>query len=235
MRPHRDIGIWFTVALPDHTAEALLACLRQRTPSPQALQGMARYGLQVEGRLGWSIPELRALAREAGRDHARALVLWDSGIPDAQILAALTAEPGRFTQAQMDHWVAGVGSWDVCDQACSNAFAFSPRAWAQPQRWAARKPEFVRRAAFSLVAALTVHDKAAGDERFLALLQLIESAADDDRNFVRKAVNWALRQIGKRNPALREAAMLTARRLRERPSRAARWIAADALRELERR
>ena len=217
------------------TAEAVLARLREHTATPDNLAGMARFGIVTEGRLGWSIPALRALAREIGRDHARALALWDSGIPEARILASMTAEPARFTQAQMDAWVKTLNSWDVCDQACSNAFARAPLAWQQPPRWARRRAEFERRAAFALIAALSVHDKQAPDAAFLALLPLIEAAADDERNFVRKAVNWALRQIGKRNHTLRLAAMELAERLRERDSKAARWIAADALRELRAR
>jgi 3-methyladenine DNA glycosylase AlkD len=199
---------------------------------PEVLAGMARFGMNTEQRLGLSIPMLRRLGREIGPDHGLALALVDTGIPDAQILAACIAEPARFTVTQMNHWVTRLDAWDSCDQACSNAFARTPLAWARVPAWAARTGEFERRAAFALIAALAVHDKTAEDARLIAFLPLIEAAADDERNFVKKAVNWALRQIGKRNPALREEAIACAERLRTRDSRAARWIAADALREL---
>jgi len=199
---------------------------------PEQLDGMARFGMTRAHRLGISVPVLRRMAKDIGRDHALAQALWDTAIPDAQILAAYVAESARFTATQMDQWTRGMTAWDTCDQACSNAFAHSPLAWGRVPVWAAREPEYQRRAAFALMAALAVHDKAAADAPFLALLPLIEAAADDDRNFVKKAVNWALRQIGKRNAVLLPAAIDCAERLRERPSRAARWIAADALREL---
>ncbi len=213
----------------------VLAELRSHPATAQNLAGMARFGMDTAQRLGWSIPALRQLARRIGRDHERALALWDSGIPDAQILAAFTARPEAFTSRQMDAWVKDMRSWDVCDQACNNAFAASPLAWKKVAQWAVRREEFVRRSAFSLLASLAVHDKQAGDEQFLQALALVEAAADDDRNFVKKAVNWALRQIGKRNARLLPPALALAGRLREGESRAARWIGADAWRELSAR
>ena len=213
------------------TLDDALARLRALA-RPEALAGMARFGMATEGRLGLAIPVLRALGKKMGRDHALALQLAASSVPDAQILAAYVAEPARFTVAQMNTWVKGLRAWDTCDQACSNAFVRSPLAWGRVPAWAAREPEFERRAGFALAAALAVHDKTAEDARFVALLPLIEAAADDGRNFVKKAVNWALRQIGKRNACLRVEAMACAERLRERHSPAARWIGADALREL---
>jgi 3-methyladenine DNA glycosylase AlkD len=213
------------------TLDEALARL-QAQARPEALAGMARFGMNPQQRLGLSVPTLRRLGREIGRDHGLALALVDTGIPDAQILAAYVAEPAQFTVSQMNRWVERLDAWDSCDQACSNAFARSPLAWARVPAWAGRAGEFERRAAFALIAALAVHDKTAEDARLIALLPLIEAAADDERNFVKKAVNWALRQIGKRNPALREKAIACAERLRSRDSRAARWIAADALREL---
>jgi 3-methyladenine DNA glycosylase AlkD len=214
------------------SADAVVAMLR-RQARPAELAGMARFGMAVEGRLGLAIPTLRTLARQIGRDHALALQLWDTGIPDAQILAALVAEPACFTSAQMDGWTRTMRSWDVCDQACNNAFGASPLAWKKVGQWAGRRDEFVRRSAFSLLATLAVHDRQAPDQRFVEALALVEAAADDERNFVRKAVNWALRGIGKRNAALNAAAIDCARGLRQRDTRPARWIAADALRELE--
>jgi len=199
---------------------------------PEALEGMARFGLNGDGRLGLSLPMLRQLGRQIGREHALAMALAASGIPDAQILASLVAEPALFTVDQMNTWVASLGAWDTCDQACVNAFVRSPLAWGRVPAWAARPAEFERRAGFALLAALAVHDKTADDERFIRVLPLIEQQAQDERNFVKKAVNWALRQIGKRNTTLRPMAIASAERIAAQPSRSARWIAADALREL---
>ncbi len=201
---------------------------------PAELAGMARFGMNVDQpRLGVSVPTLRHLGKKIGRDHTLALALWDSGIADAQILAGLLADPAQFSSREMDHWAKTMQSWDTCDQACNNAFATSPLAWRKVAAWAARRDEFVRRAAFALLASLAVHDKAARDETFISTLPLIEAAATDERNFVKKAVNWALRNIGKRNPALNARAIACAQRLRAIDSRAARWVAADALRELQ--
>jgi len=200
---------------------------------PDQLDGMARFGIVGDGRLGVSIPATRALARTLGRDHALAQALWDTGIPDARTLAGMVAEPAQLTSRQMDAWAKGFESWDVCDQTCLNAFAKSPLAWKKVQAWAPRKDAFVRRAAFALLACLAVNDKQADDSTFIAALPLLEAAAGDDRNFVKKAVNWALRNIGKRNLALHAAAIATAKRIQLQGSKPARWIAADALRELQ--
>lgn len=223
-------------ALPlSQRLSAAMAAL-QAQARPAELAGMARFGLNPARRLGVAVPVLRRLGRQLGPDHALALALWDSGVPDAQILATLVAEPQPLTAAQMDAWTRGMASWDVCDQACNNTFVRRPDlAWERIAVWAADPAEFVRRAAFALLATLAVHDKAAPDEAFLAALPLVEAAADDERNYVCKAVNWALRQIGKRNHRLLEAAWACAEDLRRRDSRSARWIAADALRELRAR
>lgn len=216
--------------MPERLAEALQRIRAQARP--EALGALARFAIGGEGRLGLSVPQMRAVARQLGRDHALALALWDTAIPDAQIVAGLIAEPAKLTLAQMDHWTRGMPAWDVCDQACTNAFRKSPLAWARIPVWAARREEFVRRAGYALLAVMAVHDKQRPDTDFLALLPLIEAAADDERNFVKKAVNWALRQIGKRSDVLLPAAIACAERLRERPEKSARWIGADALREL---
>lgn len=199
---------------------------------PAELSGMARFGIVGDMRLGLSMPTMRGIARTLGYDHALALALWDTGIPDARIVAGMVAEPAKLTSRQMDAWARSFTSWDVCDQVCGSAILASPLAWTKVPVWARRKEEFVRRAAFALLATLAVHDKAASDARFVAALPLIEAAAGDERNFVKKAVNWALRNIGKRNPALNAAAIEAARRIQQQGSRSARWIAADALREL---
>ena len=195
---------------------------------------MARFGIVGKNRLGLSVPAMRAIARTLGRDHTLALALWETGIPDARIVASMVADPKLLTSRQMDSWVKGFASWDVCDQTCLNAFSKSPLAWRKVAVWAQRKDEFVRRAAFALLATLAVHDKQAPDQDFITALALVEDSSGDDRNFVKKAVNWALRNIGKRNPALRSAAIESALRIQQQGGRSGRWIAADALRELRR-
>jgi len=208
-----------------------MALLRAQA-RPEQLAGMQRFAMHGEQRLGVAVPQLRALGKALGTDHELALQLWDTGIPDAQILASLLVDPQQLSLAQMDGWTQGMQSWDVCDQACLNAFRRSPLAWACISRWAAAEPEYVRRCAFSLLAVLAVHDKRRADTDFSAQLGLIEAAAGDARNFVKKSVNWALRQIGKRSPVLRGEAMAAALRIQAQASPSARWIAADALREL---
>ena len=201
--------------------------------NPANVLGMARYGINPKNTLGVSIPRLRSMAKRIGTDHALALELWASGIHEARILAALVDDPAEVTEAQLERWVRDFDSWDVCDGVCSNLFDRTPFAHAKAVQWSARKEEFVKRAGFVLMAALAVHDKKSPDSRFRKYLPLIEREAADERNFVKKAVNWALRQIGKRNPRLRRAAIAEAKRIAKIESRAARWIAADALRELE--
>lgn len=204
----------------------------QRRANPANIAGMARFGINPATALGISIPNLRALAKQVGHDHELAGALWDSGIHEARILACYVADPARVTARQMENWVRDFDSWDVCDQCCGNLFDRTRFAWRKAAIWSGRKEEFVRRAGFVLMASLAVHDKAAPDSAFVAFLPLIERAASDDRNFVRKAVNWALRQIGKRNRRLQRQAIQTARNLRRQNTPSARWIAADALREL---
>ncbi len=214
-------------------ARELLATLRAQA-NPANVAGMARYGINTEGTLGIPIPVLRGLGREAGRDHALAMELWDSGIHEARILASLVADPARLTRREADRWVRGFDSWDVCDQVCANLFRYTPFAMEKAAAWARGKREFTRRAGFSLMAGLTVKAKDAPDSQFEAFLPLIAEAATDERNVVKKAVNWALRQIGKRNARLRTKAIAAAEEIARIDSRAARWIASDALRELRR-
>jgi 3-methyladenine DNA glycosylase AlkD len=196
------------------------------------LAGMARYGITTDRALGISIYTLRPIAKRIGKDHALALELWDTGIHEARLLAVFVDDPALVSGDQMELWAAGFDSWDVCDQACTSLFDASPLAWEKAVEWAGREEEFVKRGGFAIMAGLAVHDKAAVDERFVALLAVVERQADDDRNFVKKAANWALRNIGKRNAALHEAALATAQSIAARGTRSARWIAADALREL---
>ena len=199
---------------------------------PANLAGMARYGINPTNRYGVSIPSLRGLARRIGNDHKLAIKLWATGIKDAQVLAGMIDEPDRVTSAQMERWVRDFDSWDVCDQVCGNLFDRTKFAHAKALAWSRRREEFVERAGFTLMACLAVHDKKAADAAFEKFLPRIKDACEDERNYVKKAVNWALRQIGKRNRALNGKAIALARELRLRESRAARWIASDALREL---
>lgn len=214
-------------------ARAVLRELRGHA-DPRNVAGMARLGITPRGTLGVSIPMLRGLARRLGRDHRLAQELWRSGIHEARILASMIDEPERVTEAQMERWVGGFDSWDVCDQICGNLFRRTSFAWRKAVEWSGREEEFVRRAGFVMMATLAVADKEAPDARFARFLPLIMRRSTDDRNFVRKAVNWALRQIGKRSPGLRLDAIRTARRLLRSTEPSARWIARDALRELER-
>jgi len=193
---------------------------------------MARYGIATERAFGTGMPAVRALAKVAGKNHELAGALWDSGWHEARILAALVDIPSLVTREQMEAWALDFNSWDLCDQCCSNLFSKTPFAEDMMPAWAGRDEEFVKRAAFALMASLAVHSRTMTDENFIALLPLIELAAADERNFVKKAVNWALRQIGKRSLELHPEAIACAGRLVEMESRSARWIARDALREL---
>ena len=214
------------------TVERIVAELR-RLGTKRNVEGMARYGIRAEKVFGVSKPKLDALAKKIGKNHALGLELWSTGIQDAKILAGLISEPERVTGAQMELWVRDFDNWDSCDGTCCHLFVFADAAWEKAFAWTKRKDEFQKRGGFALAAYLAYRDKSAGDAKYVSFLQVIEREADDDRNFVRKAVNWALRNIGKRNVRLNRAAIATARRLQKKESRAARWIAADALRELE--
>jgi len=215
----------------EHLSDILAELESQANPANVA--GMARYGISLVNTLGVSVPVLRAMAKRIGNDHALARELWASGIHEGRSLAGLIDDPGSVTEAQMERWVKDFDSWDVCDGVCSNLFDRTPFAYEKAVAWSSRSGEFVKRAGFVLMAALAVHDKKAPDGRFREFLPLIEREAVDERNFVKKAVNWALRQIGKRNRALNRDAIAAAKRIRKIDSRSARWIAADALRELE--
>jgi 3-methyladenine DNA glycosylase AlkD len=200
---------------------------------PEQLAGMAKYGIATERRLGISVPDMRKLAKELGRNHKLALDLWRTGIAEARIVAGMVGDPAKLTEQQMEEWVKDIDSWDVCDQVCMNLFEKNRLVWKKIIDWSEREEEFVKRTAFSLIACLAWHDKKASDDRFIELLPIIVREASDDRNFVKKAVNWALRNIGKRNLNLNEAAINTAKEIKRLDSKAARWIAADAIRELE--
>jgi 3-methyladenine DNA glycosylase AlkD len=199
---------------------------------PRAVEGMARFGISSKNTYGVPIPSLRVMAKKIGRNHVLAQQLWSSGIHEARILAGMVDSPEVVTEEQMESWVKDFDSWDVCDQVCSNLFDKPKLAHRKAVEWSRRREEFVKRAGFVLMAALSVHDKKAKDEAFLKFLPIIKRESIDDRNFVKKAVNWALRQIGKRNIALNRAAVATAEEIQKMDSKSARWIASDALREL---
>lgn len=199
---------------------------------PDKVQGMARYGMIAERRLGVSVPDMRRIAKETGKNHDLALRLWEIGIPEARIVAAMVDRPEELTEQQMDEWVAGFNSWDVCDQVCMNLFRKSPLAWKKIIEWSEREEQYVKRAAYALIACLAWYDKEAGDQRFSGLFPVIKRGATDERNYVRKAVSWALRNIGKRNRKLNRAALEVAEDIGQMDTRAARWIASDVKKEL---
>lgn len=213
------------------SVEEVLEMLAAKANHDQ-LAGMAKYGMTVERRLGVKVPQMRKIAKEIGVDHKLALELWETGITEAMILASMVDVPDEVTEEQMEAWVQDFDSWDVCDQVCMNLFDKTPLAWKKIHDWSDREEEFVKRAAYALIACLAVHDKGASDEVFISLIPVIKAGATDNRNYVKKAVSWALRNIGKRNPELNTVALTTARELWGIDSKSARWIGSDAIRDL---
>ena len=230
---HRQ-GVWhgrLSTVTEGHTCSAVVERLRTLGDAKN-VEGMARFGVDVPDALGVSAPALRKLAREIGKDHRLAGQLWKTGIHDARLLATLVDDPAKVTPYQMERWAKDINSWALCDAACGCLFDKTPYAWDKAVEWTARDEEYVMRAGFVLMATLAVHDKKAPDERFEDFLPYLVEHATDERNFVKKAVNWALRQIGKRNRRLNKLAIRTGGQIRKLDSRAAQWIASDALREL---
>jgi 3-methyladenine DNA glycosylase AlkD len=213
------------------TLDQVLKTLESQS-NPAAVRGMARFGITAARVFGWSAPALKKLARGIGKDHDLAQRLWSTQILEARILAGLIDEKQKVSEQQMENWAMDFDSWAVCDGTCLNLFRYTPFAYEKCREWSNRREEFVKRAAFALMACLAVGDKAANDRVFLRFLPLIKKQAGDPRNYVRKAVNWALRQIGKRNQRLNRAAIGAARDIHGLDSPSARWIASDALREL---
>jgi 3-methyladenine DNA glycosylase AlkD len=224
-------------------AKAVLAELAP-LGSEEARAGMARYGISIENAFGVSVYELRRVAKGLGRDHELALALWETGNHEARLLASMVDDPAQVTEEQMDAWAAQFDSWDVCDQVTSNLFDKTAGAYEKVREWSGAEDEWIKRAAFATAAALAVQDKKAADEPFLEILELCRREAGDDRNFVKKAVNWAVRNIGKRDLRLHAAAIATAEAIlaeaegraaadrKDPAARSGRWIARDALREL---
>jgi len=214
------------------TLEEVLEKLRAKARQDQ-LEGMARYGMSVEKRLGVAVPEMRRIAKEVGSDHKLALALWQNGIDEARIVASMIDRPEEVTEAQMETWVKDFNSWDVCDQVCMNLFEKTPFVWKKIKDWSIREEEFVKRAAFALIACLAWHDKKASDEVFVQTFPILQAGSSDERSMVKKAVSWALRNIGKRNLALNKAVIDVAEGIGNTDSKSARWIANDILRELK--
>ena len=203
-----------------------------RLADPRNMAGMGRFGIVGKNLLGISTVQLRAIARQAGRDHALAEALWSSGVFEARILAALVAEPAKVTRRQANSWAKDFECWADCDGLCLHLFRKTPFAHELAVAWSRRREELIKRAGFTMMATLAVHDKAAADDVFRTYLIRVQDESNDDRHNVKKGINWALRQIGKRNRVLNRDAIRLAKRIRKQDSRAARWIAADALREL---
>jgi 3-methyladenine DNA glycosylase AlkD len=213
------------------TAEDILRTLKANA-SPENVAGMARYGIKPEKNYGVCTPVLTEIAERVQGNHELALELWTSGIRDARLVACFMDDPDQVTEEQMDDWVEDFNSWDVCDGCCLHLFSWSKNAHKKAREWSGREEEYVKRAGYVMMATLAVHDKAAPNGQFEAYFPLIVKGATDERNYVKKAVNWALRQIGKRNLALNKEAVVLAKRIQKMDSKSAKWIASDAFREL---
>jgi 3-methyladenine DNA glycosylase AlkD len=218
---------------PPGELQSALAWL-ERHATKRTREGMARYGIASDNALGVSVADIRALAKRLGRNHDLAFALWETGVYEARMLTSFVDDPARVTPAQMDRWCRDFDSWAICDTLCFHLFDKTPHAWKKIEKWCNRRAEFEKRAAFALLASVALHDKKAPDAPFLRSLRLIERGADDERNFVKKGVSWALRGIGRRNAALKAAAMKVAQRLAASSHPARRWIGKDALKDLAR-
>jgi 3-methyladenine DNA glycosylase AlkD len=197
-------------------------------------EGMARYGIVADRVFGVSVETIRSMAKDLGRDHSLALALWDTGWYEARMMTAFVDEPNRVTSSQMDAWARDFGNWAICDGLCFHLFDKTEHKWKKIQQWSNRKDEFVKRAAFALLAGVALHDKKEGDPPFMKSLQLIERAADDERNFVKKGVSWALRSIAHRNKTLHAASLDLANNLAASDDRTERWIGKDVLKDITR-
>ena len=215
----------------EEQVQSALAWLKRHSKK-STRDGMARFAIPSDHAYGVAMKDIKAFGKTLGRDHALALALWDTGVYEARMLASFVGDPEQLTPAQMDRWCREFDNWAFCDAMSFNLFDRSPHAWAKVTEWSTRRNEFEKRTAFALLWSLTMHDKRAGDAPFVKGLALIEREAGDERNFVKKAANMALRAIGKRNRALNAAAVATARRLAKSQDATARWVGKDALREL---
>ncbi len=214
------------------TTDEILAKLKAKAQLDQ-LEGMARFGIKTENRLGVQMPELRTLGKEIGKNHQLGVDLWRSGVAEARILAGIVMEPEKLTEQQMDSMVSDIDSWDIGDQTCMNLFEKTPFAWKKISEWSRRNEEFVKRTAYGLIACLAWHNKTATDQEFRVLFPVLAYGAQDSRKSIQKAVSWAIRNIGKRNMTLNHETVKLAEEIRETNTRPARWISSDVLRELQ--
>jgi 3-methyladenine DNA glycosylase AlkD len=199
---------------------------------PKNVEGMKRFGIKSENNFGNSVTYLRNFAKKIGKDHELAVKLWESGIRDARMVAACIENPETVSEEQVDKWVRDLDSWDICDHCCGHFFDKTPFAYKKVREWTKSNELFVKRAGFSLIAWLAVHDKKKDDFEFVDFLKIIERESTDERNYIRKSVNWALRQIGKRNIDMNKKALELSRKIQKIDSKTAKWIASDAIREL---
>ena len=205
----------------------------ERMSTKHDYDNLARFGITAKKAFGVSVGNIRALAKRLGRSHELAEALWETEWYEARMLSSFVDDPKLVTPSQMDRWCRDFDNWGICDTLCFHLFDKTPHAWKKIEQWSNKRAEFVKRASFALLASVALHDKKAPDEPFLKSLALIERAASDDRNFVKKGVSWALRGVGKRNAALRSASIALSRRLVDSPDAAARWIGKDALKDLQ--
>jgi len=227
--PSRTTATANKKAAPD--VETIVATLK-RLGTKANRDGMARYAIPSDKAFGVSVGQIKDLGKKLGRNHELALQLWETGWYEARMLTAFVADPAQVTPAEMDRWCKDFDNWAICDTLCFHLWDHTPHAFRKIEQWAKRRDEFVKRAAFALLASVALHDKKANDDVFLRCLPLIEAAAIDNRNFVKKGVSWGLRGIGKRNDKLKTAVVVLAKRLSESDEPAARWVGKDALRDL---
>jgi 3-methyladenine DNA glycosylase AlkD len=206
----------------------------ERRGTKRNREGMARYGIHSDKAFGVSVSALQKLGKQLGRDHELAAALWDTGWYEARMLTGFVDDPSLVRPAQMNRWARDFDNWAICDHLCFHLFDRTPHAWSRIDQWSSRREEFVKRAAFALLASVALHDKRTGDEPFLESLPLMERAATDERNFVKKGVSWALRSVGRRSQTLNAAAVELAHRLGESTEAPARWVGRDALKDLTR-
>ena len=216
---------------PTTSVESVLASLEQLS-TQRDLDNLARFGIAATNPLGVSMSNIQSLAKRLGQSHELAAALWDTNVYEARLLTSFVDEPERVTAAQMDRWCRDFDNWGICDTVCFKLFDRTPHAWKKVAQWSDKSEEFIKRAAFALLASLAAHDKSATDQQFLDSLPLIERAATDDRNFVKKGVSWALRAVGRRNATINAAAVIVAKRLATSTEPAARWIGKSAVKEL---
>jgi 3-methyladenine DNA glycosylase AlkD len=216
-----------------YSVNDIIAKLKSKA-NPDNLEGMARFGISTANRLGNSIPSLRKLAKEIGKNNKLALELWKAGIDETRILASMIGEENKLSEVQCEEWVDGFNSWDVCDQVCMNLFKKLPFVEKKIKEWSKREKEFVKRAAFSLIACIAVYDKEKPDKEFIKFFSVIKKASTDERNYVKKAVSWALRNIGKKNKNLNEEVIKFAKELGKADSESSKWIARDTLKDIQR-